>query len=148
MNIMVENLILKDFGTRLKEERRRLKLSQEELAKLGGVSRASQYLYEQGSRAPNIEYLMRLARGGADSFFLITGKKDESAPRNGVIGKDVLSETLRLIADHAVMNRGNSMLEPSNLISLVQLLISKIEGRETSDVDWQALRRQIDGWLA
>jgi len=82
-----------DFPSRLREERKRLGLSQEQLAELGGVKLNAQSNYETAKRAPDSDYLARVAAHGVDVGFLFTGKRtpvagqavasDESAPATG-----------------------------------------------------------------
>ena len=59
---------------RLKAERLRLSLSQEELAKLAGVSRRAQASYESGDRSPRAEYLEAVAQAGMDVGYVLTGQ--------------------------------------------------------------------------
>lgn len=61
------------FSNRLRDERKRLNLSQEEFAALGGVKKGAQFNYENGSRSPDAEYLMAIAKAGVDIQFLLTG---------------------------------------------------------------------------
>jgi len=61
------------FSDRLKEERKRLDLSQGEMAAVGGVSMNSQSNYENGHRSPDAEYLSRAASVGVDVGYLLTG---------------------------------------------------------------------------
>lgn len=62
------------FGMRLRQERKRLGLSQVQFAELGGVKRVSQHLYEQDVRLPDLTYIFRLAGNGVDIAFLVLGK--------------------------------------------------------------------------
>ena len=62
------------FCVRLREERKKLALSQEQMAAFGGVQRNTQSLYERGERKPDIEYLANIAKAGADILYIITGK--------------------------------------------------------------------------
>lgn len=62
------------FGSRLRQERKRLGLSQAEFAELGGVKRVSQHLYEQDVRLPDLGYIFQLAKEGVDVAFLVLGK--------------------------------------------------------------------------
>lgn len=62
------------FAQRLIVERKRLNLTQAALAEVGGIKRTSQALYENGSRVPDADYLMRVAAVGVDVMFLFTGK--------------------------------------------------------------------------
>ncbi len=61
------------FGKRLRSERDRLCLTQQQFAEIGGVKRLSQHLYEQDVRPPDANYLIRLSEQGVDPAFLITG---------------------------------------------------------------------------
>lgn len=63
------------FSLRLREERKRLKLSQEEFGRLGGVSKTAQYLYESEKNWPTLEYLEALRLRGIDVGFIATGKR-------------------------------------------------------------------------
>lgn len=66
---------MNSFNNRLREERKRFKLSQEEMAAIGGVQRNTQSLYERGARKPDIDYLEKIAKAGADILYVITGEK-------------------------------------------------------------------------
>ncbi|MDB4353077.1 helix-turn-helix domain-containing protein [Porticoccaceae bacterium] len=61
-------------GNRLREERRRLGLTQEALAALGGVKRNSQVKYEQGERNPDSGYLAAIS-GAVDILYVISGDR-------------------------------------------------------------------------
>jgi len=63
------------FSLRLREERKRLKLSQEEFGHLGGVSKTAQYLYESEKNWPTLEYLEALRLKDVDVGFIATGKR-------------------------------------------------------------------------
>ena len=62
-------------GTRLRAERDRLRLSQSELARIGGVSRNSQTAYETGKTPFTSEYLSLVTEAGMDPLFIITGSR-------------------------------------------------------------------------
>jgi transcriptional regulator with XRE-family HTH domain len=61
------------FSNRLRDERKRLNLSQEDFAALGGVKKGAQFNYENGSRSPDAAYLAAIAKAGVDVKFLLTG---------------------------------------------------------------------------
>ena len=68
------------FSERLKEERKRLKLTQTELATAGGVVKKSQVVYESGKGAsPSADYLEKIASIGVDVQYLLTGIRSEVA---------------------------------------------------------------------
>jgi transcriptional regulator with XRE-family HTH domain len=67
------------FGSRLRQERKRLRLNQAEFAELGGVKRVSQHLYEQDVRLPDLGYVFRLAEQGVDVVYLVIGQRTGAA---------------------------------------------------------------------
>lgn len=64
------------IGSRLKEERLRLGLSQTQFADLGGVQKQAQLRYEKGERAPGADYLAAVASAGADVLYILVGRRD------------------------------------------------------------------------
>jgi transcriptional regulator with XRE-family HTH domain len=60
-------------GERLRQERARLGLRQDDLARLGGVNRNTQGSYEKGERNPDVAYLAAVATQGVDVRYVITG---------------------------------------------------------------------------
>ena len=66
------------IGSRLKEERLRIGKQSKELAEIGGVTPKTQGLYEkegEASRAPDGDYLWKVADSGVDVQYVITGVK-------------------------------------------------------------------------
>lgn len=63
------------FGDRLKAERLRLGLSQDDFASAGGVARNAQGHYESGHRSPSAEYLLLVATLGVDLTYVMTGHR-------------------------------------------------------------------------
>ncbi|MDD2060843.1 helix-turn-helix domain-containing protein [Pseudomonas sp. GD03860] len=64
-----------ESGERLRQERTRLGLRQDDFASLGGVNRNTQGSYEKGERNPDVAYLAAVARVGVDVSFVITGMR-------------------------------------------------------------------------
>ena len=64
---------MSNFSDRLKEERKRLGLNQDDFAALGGVKKGAQFNYENGSRAPDSDYLAAIAAAGVDTQYLLLG---------------------------------------------------------------------------
>lgn len=58
---------------RLKEERIRLGLNQDDFAEKGGVKRRAQIHYESGDRCPDGHYFSAIAAAGADVNYILTG---------------------------------------------------------------------------
>ena len=70
------------IGDRIKQERERLGLSQDEFSKYGKVTRKSQFNYESEERMPDASYLEGISQVGVDIQFIITGQR----------GRDLVSE--------------------------------------------------------
>lgn len=64
-----------DIGRRLREERERLQLRQDELADRLCVSRTSQSNYERGERSPDAAYLAAALEAGVDVLYVVTGAR-------------------------------------------------------------------------
>jgi transcriptional regulator with XRE-family HTH domain len=63
------------LGSRLKEERKTLGLSQQEFAAIGGVEANAQGKYESGERTPRSDYLAALGVKGVDVLYLLSGRR-------------------------------------------------------------------------
>lgn len=63
------------FNLRLKGERQRLGLTQEELAGAAGIDRRTQYKYEKGTNEPVLSYLKGVESAGMDVCFLLYGQR-------------------------------------------------------------------------
>jgi len=62
------------IGSRLRQERERLGLSQKAFGEIGGVEANAQGKYESGDRAPKADYLSRVAVRGVDVLYVLTGQ--------------------------------------------------------------------------
>ena len=63
------------IGTRLREVRQALNMSQTEFGAAGGVLKNAQSSYETNKRSPDANYLAKIALLGADVNYIITGTK-------------------------------------------------------------------------
>ena len=63
------------MGDRLRNERERLGLSQEDFASGVGVSRRTQVAWEKGEQAPNAEALSQAAGMGVDVLYVLIGQR-------------------------------------------------------------------------
>jgi transcriptional regulator with XRE-family HTH domain len=91
------------FGTRLRSERLRRNLTQEQFAHLGGVSRVSQHLYEQDARAPDTNYLLRLGCHGIDAAGLL----DPRRTRTQGLDEETILQAFRTVDELARDEQGN-----------------------------------------
>ena len=111
----------KNFAQRLSEERRRLRLSQADMGRIGGVSRTSQSIYENGHKVPDLGYLMRLRDAGADLVFLLSGERDGQRLGAVRISLDALSNIYGLIDE--VCRNPDGSLQPFDVrMRVFQLL--------------------------
>ncbi|WP_150642136.1 helix-turn-helix domain-containing protein [Pseudomonas fluorescens] len=67
--------VTSSVGDRLREERTRLDLKQEDLALVGGKNRNTQGSYERGTRNPDTAYLAAVAGLGVDVLYVVTGTR-------------------------------------------------------------------------
>ncbi|RRV07031.1 helix-turn-helix domain-containing protein [Pseudomonas sp. v388] len=65
---------MKQLGARLREERKKLGLTQHDFAALGGIASNAQAHYESGERQPKAGYLIGIAGGGVDILYVLLGK--------------------------------------------------------------------------
>jgi transcriptional regulator with XRE-family HTH domain len=68
------------IGERLKEERKRLGLSQEAFAEKAGATRRPYIDWEAGKTSPTAVQLAALAAAGADVRYVLTGERDGPPP--------------------------------------------------------------------
>ncbi|MFS4552069.1 helix-turn-helix domain-containing protein [Comamonas resistens] len=68
------------LAQRLREERKRLKLSQDEMAALGGVKPRTYQDWERGIASANAEFLATAELSGMDAAYVLTGRR--AAPTN------------------------------------------------------------------
>jgi transcriptional regulator with XRE-family HTH domain len=130
---------VRDIGKRLREERERLGMSQEVFGEIGGVRRATQYLYEQGDRIPSMEYLARVVAAGADLGYLVLGKRGRSSDSRWSIDKNVLASVYSLVDEFARDPKGR-LLDLEHRIVLLGSLCNAVTDSAPEDVDWDALR--------
>lgn len=62
------------IGERIFQEREKTGLSQTDFGRLGGVTRKTQYNYEEGNRPPDVAYLEAISKiDGVDINYIVTG---------------------------------------------------------------------------
>jgi len=66
-------MLMNGIGKRLRQERKRLKLTQSALGAIGCVEANAQGHYESGQRLPRADYLYRIAAAGVDIGRVVTG---------------------------------------------------------------------------
>lgn len=66
---------MSEFSSRLKEERKRLKLTQKQLIAAVGSNQQSIVNYEKGEQQPGALFLQRIAMLGFDMQYIFTGQR-------------------------------------------------------------------------
>jgi transcriptional regulator with XRE-family HTH domain len=64
-------------GTRLREERERLGMNQDDFAATGGVGKRALIHYEKNERSPDTTFLSAVAAAGVDVLYVITGQRSQ-----------------------------------------------------------------------
>ena len=66
------------IGTRLREERERIGITQADCSERGGVSKRSQLLYEQDRADFGVAYMTKLSESGFDINYIVTGNRADT----------------------------------------------------------------------
>lgn len=130
------------FGKRLREERERLGLSQEAFGEIGGVRRAAQYLYEQGSRVPSMEYIGKVVAAGVDLGYLVMGKRQRGSDSWWALDKNALVSVYQLVDEFARDSKGR-LLDIEHRLTLLTSLCDAVSDKLSADIDWNALRQEL-----
>lgn len=83
-------LLLDGFGARLKEERKKLKLSQSEMADAGSIGRTAQVSYEAGQTFPDVHYLTLIQATGVDMTYILGGSDLKSLSQHHELDWDLV----------------------------------------------------------
>ena len=118
------------IGSRLRQERERLGLSQKAFGVIGGVEANAQGKYENGDRAPKADYLSRVAERGVDVLYVLTGTPTPTLVDNlsqieekvlvsyRVLQKedqDAIRRLTTTLADLSVIHAAKNRQEPSDV---------------------------------
>ena len=84
-----------DIGTRLREERERLGMTQEGFGQAGGVLKRALIRYEKGERMPDATFLAAIAAAGADVLYILTGQRSGVAAAAPVVAEPPATQLSR-----------------------------------------------------
>ncbi|WP_315533821.1 S24 family peptidase [Delftia acidovorans] len=98
-----------DISHRLKEERARIGMRQEEFAALAGVGRNTVGQWEKGINYPNAAVLQSAADAGFDIGYIITGKRNKLSGPAPVPSDESDAVLIPLIAAVGSMGPGNDL---------------------------------------
>jgi len=120
------------FGKRLREERERLDLTQDQLAKKTDLKRVTQFLYEKEENHPNYRYLTLVSELGLDMRYLFFG---ERTPKNSLrLTPNILKEIYSVVDEISVDEAGQPL--PLNTrLGFFSVLCASFSGRDDEHID-------------
>ena len=115
------------IGERLKEERKRLGLSQTELCDLTGITRKTLFSYETDERSPNALFLAALYEHDFDINYILKGKKDVLRPS--------LIKQVQKVAESAfqMVQSADVSVSPAQFGQMLATLMSSVEGEKNPE---------------
>lgn len=137
----------KEIGQRLKAERRRLNLSQEELAVAGGIRRSTLYQYERGDRRPSLDFLLKTASAGVDLNFIIFGQRSVRLADEVRVERHILDQIYAIVDRYARDARGRA-LAIEHRQELFRQLCAIVEQHPEETVDWDEVERVAEAFAA
>ena len=148
------------IGSRLKEERERLGISQGKFCTLGGVTRKTQGNYESDIRRPDADYLAAIAKAGADVLYIVTGHRTNESGETPIGAKDesgyyqdtptspgVLDmESLEIAVECAELHLKlmKRTVSPAKFAKLIGILYDEISQDDEDEIDDNKVIRLID----
>lgn len=109
------------------------------MANHGGVSRASQRLYDASDRVPTLTYLLQLARAGADFNYLLSGDRvnTDSIDRLNV-SKDAIAKAYRLVR-HMAQSKNSRVSTEDDEEELLLSLLKQVHLADSPEMDLDAI---------
>jgi transcriptional regulator with XRE-family HTH domain len=112
---------------RLKEERSKMGLNQDDFAEIGGVKRRAQSTYETGERLPDAGYLSKIAEAGVDVAYILTGVRSGAAKleaqgeaADGAVDLERLEMVMRVLDE--ALTKYRRVLDPDKKAKVIALL--------------------------
>lgn len=97
------------IGERLREERKRLRMTQVEFADAGSIGVSTLKLYENGDRDPGAAFLAELSENGVDVQYVVTG----------------IHSNTPMAADEQVLLDGYRTLDPATRKRLLAFVLTE-----------------------
>lgn len=121
-----------NFGARLKQERSRLKLTQQAFAENAGVKRVTQYLYENEDGSPNYRYIKAIADLGVDIHYLFFGIKGEGTSWR--LQPSIL-RSIYCIVDEIARDEKGDLLSLEQRLELFSILSARYSDSDAQTID-------------
>ena len=113
--------IAEGVGSRLREERNRLGLTQGQFAGLAGIQKLAQSQYESGVREPRVSYLAAIGAAGANLYYILFGKGTPVAAVPASVQRDIEKRAFNLIEEY-VQAQGEGNLSAESRFVLFEVL--------------------------
>lgn len=114
------------IGSRIREQRKKLHMTQEDLGKLINVTKVSICCYENGTRTPTLDTLKVLAETfNVDINYLLGNDSYEIAEENPPYGIYMSKEEIEFIKEIRKNNKIHKMMidNPKRLVELINIKI-------------------------
>jgi len=135
------------FGDRLRNQRKELKLTQIQFAKLAGVTTLTQHMYEHDETSPNIKYLEAIQKNGVDINYLLFdthSKCDPNIDINVFISiKPNLLRDLYAIVDSVSYDENGQLLPLETRQNIFSILCASYAGRTDDNVNMDNVRLML-----
>lgn len=125
------------FGKRLREERERLDLTQDQLAKKTDLKRVTQFLYEKEESHPNYRYLTLISELGVDMPYLFFG---ERAPKNSLHLTPNILKDIYAVVDEVALDEAGQPLPLNTRLGFFSVLCASFSGRNDEHIDRSVMK--------
>lgn len=126
---ILESKTVLNLPERLRLERKRVGLRQEEFGKLGNVSKTAQYLYESGRNWPTLEYLEALRVSGVDVAYIASGVRSSHQTVDWQILKNAF-----LLVHHSLAKNQEVSFTPEQLFQAFKAVVEGAAGTTRPDL--------------
>lgn len=127
------------FGIRLTEERKRLGLSQSQLAEIGGIKRLAQSQYERETSSPTVRYLAAIAHAGVNLTKVLFCDLPSIEQQSSSEQYRIERQAFELVEEH-VRQQPEGFLGAEARFALFQLFKSQLSNQAVNCVADQRLR--------
>ena len=135
-------------GKRLREERERLGLSQEELAEAAGVRRITVYQYERGDRRPSTDFMVALLPAGLSLQYLFFGEHQViDRDEDRFVDADLAIE-LHMLVDQCGVDSKGRLLQSEYRNALFAQLLEMAINLHRKEVDLDAVYDVLESFAA
>lgn len=125
-------------GSRLREERQRLGLSQERFAALAGVAKNTAINWEKDKSSPTAAALIAFSEAGADAYYILTGKHALEPTITGDMKADPLLDDVEdMLINPVVQRRPNETESDAEKRHLAEA--KRIVSTVFTDPDYEAI---------